>query len=384
MIAGRTLNHNSLKNRDFVSISTLSINQFRNMIGAEIHCSPRFNLFFGDNAAGKTSILEAIYYLGTGKSFRTHHHDRIIQHDQNQLTLFVRLDTEFPTAIGLQRLRDGSLKIRINEEDIRSVAETSRFLPIQFIGSDSHRILSDGPKCRREFLDWGLFHTNPTFFTQWKQFQKLLVQRNAALRMGAPRDELMIWNHEFALAGEALTLLRNAYVDDFSLVFNEIVATLLKNIDISIDYLPGWNQNLSLEACLNQHVSRETLIGHSLYGPQRADLTLTVNKSPAQDELSQGQQKLVSYALRLAQGVHLQTNTGKTPVYLIDDLPSELDPQKRSLVIDILSKLNAQVFITGIESIDLEEILPLHHDNRMFHVEHGVVMACMSEAVCFT
>lgn len=352
------------------------------MIAAEIQCSPQFNLFFGDNGAGKTSVLEAIYYLGTGKSFRTHHHDRIIQHDQNQLTVFVRLNANISTAIGLQRLRDGSIKIRINETDIRSVAETSRYLPVQFIGADSHRILSDGPKCRREFLDWGLFHTNPTFFTQWKLFQKLLEQRNAALKARAPQDELMIWNQEFARAGEALTAQRQAYVDDFSSVFNEIIAVLLEDVAISMDYLPGWNQIASLEACLNQHVSRETLVGHSLYGPQRADLMLTVNESPAQDELSQGQQKLVSYALRLAQGIHLQSNTGKTPVYLIDDLPSELDPQKRSLVINILSKLNAQVFITGIESTDLGEILALNRDNRMFHVKHGVVMECVREE-CF-
>ena len=366
-----------------MSILTLSIQQFRNIITSEFHCSPHFNLFFGDNAAGKTSILEAIYYLGTGKSFRTHHHDRVIQHDETQLTLFARLNGESPAAIGLQRSLEGTIRIRINEEDIRSVAEISRYLPIQFIGSDSHRILSDGPKYRREFLDWGLFHSCPSFFPQWKTFQKLLVQRNAALKARAPQDELAIWNHEFALAGEALHSLRQAYIDDFSPVFNEIMAVLLKDIPILLDYLPGWSPIFTLEACLTQHVSRETLVGHSLYGPQRADLSLTINKLPAQDGLSQGQRKLVSYALRLAQGIHLQSTTGKTPVYLIDDLPSELDPQKRSLVTEILTHLSAQVFITGIECCDLTEILALSQDNCMFHVEHGTVTEQVRED-CFT
>src|SRR3990167_5977259 len=128
-----------------MSILHLEINHLRNILHAKIVCASQFNLFYGDNGAGKTSVLEAIYYLGTGKSFRTHHHDRVIQQNENQLTLFAQLAGDSPAAIGLQRLRDGSIKIRINEEDIRSVATISHYLPVQFIGSDSHRILSDGP-----------------------------------------------------------------------------------------------------------------------------------------------------------------------------------------------------------------------------------------------
>jgi len=362
-----------------VSITSLQITRLRNITNAEITCSSQFNLFFGDNAAGKTSVLEAIYYLGTGKSFRTHHHDRVIQHDENHLTLFTRLHLDSGSVqIGLQRLRDGSLQIRMNEESMRSIAEISHVLPIQFIGSDSHRILSDGPKCRRQFLDWGLFHTNPNFFAQWKHFQKILTQRNAALKARASRNELLIWNNQFAEAGETLNTMRKAYVDDFFPVFDEIIRILLSNTPISLDYSPGWDKNHALETCLNQNVSRETMVGHSLYGPHRADLMVSATGLPAQDALSQGQQKLVSYALRLAQGIHLQSCTAKNPIYLIDDLPSELDPEKRSLVTNILTGLRAQVFVTGIDSCDLEEILALAGDNRLFHVKHGAVMECFT------
>jgi DNA replication and repair protein RecF len=148
---------------------------------------------------------------------------------------------------------------------------------------------------------------------------------------------------------------------------------LLPDVTVSIEYLQGWDSSCSLDACLSKNVSRETMVGHSLYGPQRADLSLTVDGFPAQDGLSQGQQKLVSYGLRLAQGLHLQTAMAKTPIYLIDDLPSELDPHKRTLVTEILAGLRAQVFITGIEACDLQEILDLHKDNRMFHVKHGTI-----------
>ncbi len=358
-------------------ITSLQITQLRNICSTQIDCAPQFNLFFGDNAAGKTSVLEAIYYLGAGKSFRTHQHNHVIQQSEDQLMLFARLHSDdVLLQIGLQRSRDGYLQIRFNEETMHSIAEISYALPIQFIGSDSHRILSDGPKCRRQFLDWGLFHTNPLFYSQWKTYQKILIQRNAALKARAPRNELLIWNEQFSKAGEALNLLRKAYLDDFLPVFNKIAPVLLENTPLSVDYFPGWDRNITLDACLNQNVSRETMIGHSLYGPHRADLMLTVNDLPVQDGLSQGQQKLVSYALRLAQGVHLHSCTSKTPIYLIDDLPSELDPQKRVLVTEILMGLCAQVFITGIESHDLQDIYDRNHENKMFHVKHGVVTPC--------
>lgn len=358
-----------------VNITSLQITQLRNIRNIQIECAPQFNLFFGDNAAGKTSVLEAIYYLSTGKSFRTHHHNHVIQQSEDQLMLFAHLHSnDMSLQIGLQRLRDGSLQIRFNEETLHSIAEISYALPIQFIGSDSHCILSEGPKYRRQFLDWGLFYTNPFFYSQWKTFQKILTQRNAALKARAPRNELLIWNEQFVKAGEALNVLRKAYLDDFLPVFNKIAFVLLENVSILIDYLPGWDRNITLETCLNQNVSRETMIGHSLYGPHRADLVLTANELPVQDGLSQGQQKLVSYALRLAQGLYLQSCTSKTPIYLIDDLPSELDPKKRILVTEILVSLCAQVFITGIESHALQEICDQHHENKMFHVKQGVIM----------
>jgi DNA replication and repair protein RecF len=367
-----------------VQIHTLNITSLRNIVQAKIECSPRFNLFFGDNAAGKTSILEAIYYLSSGKSFRTHHHDRIIHIEHDHLTLFSQLQFENSLLpIGMRRFRNGMIQIHIANDPVSSVAEISRYLPVQFIGSDSHRILSDGPKYRRQFLDWGLFHIDPQFFTHWKAFQKLLIQRNAALKARASKDELLVWNRIFAVSGEELNMMRQHYVNEFTPIFMEIISILLPDINLSIDYSQGWDQGVTLETCLNQNASRETYAGHALFGPQRADLNLSVEELPAQDALSQGQQKLVSYALKLAQGLHLYTSTGKAPVYLIDDLPSELDSQKRSLVTSILSSLNCQVFITGISSHDLDELMDSNDQNSMFHVKHGTILSQKTEK-CFT
>lgn len=356
-----------------MSLTTLQITHLRNIVSSTIRCSSQFNLFFGDNAAGKTSLLEAVYYLSMGKSFRTHQHEHVIHHTENAVTLFGQFDE---TPVGLQRSRNGSMQIHINAEKVSTAAQISRRFPVQFIGSDSHRVLSDGPKCRRQFLDWGLFHTNPLFYDHWKTFQKILAQRNAALKARASQKELSAWNNEFAEIGETLHALRKNYLADFLPFFEKIIMILLADINISLEYIAGWDQDIALASCLNQNVSRETMVGHSLYGPHRADLSILTNQSPAVDVLSQGQQKLVSYALRLAQGLHLHSITEKAPIYLIDDLPSELDAQKRMCVVEILSQLQAQAFITGIEACDLQDILLLNNNNQLFHVKHGVISPC--------
>lgn len=364
-------------------IQTFQITQFRNLLNASIDCSPRFNLFYGDNGAGKTSILEAIYYLSLSKSFRTSHIDRLIYENKDNFVIFSRfLQNNVSIPIGIQRSRYTGSVVHINEEAVRSTAEVSRYLPIQFIGSDSHRILTDGPKARRQFLDWGLFYTNPDFYILWKQFQKTLNHRNAALKARAPKDEIIVWNQQFAQHAESLHTMRQDYIHSFLPYFKQIISTLLDSTPIQLQYSPGWDTNDQLLFCLEKNIFREIQIGHTLFGPHRADLVVTCENNSAQDVLSQGQQKLVSYALRLAQGLHFQSTTNESPIYLIDDLPSELDSQKRSLVISILNKIDAQVFITGIEQANFDEIMVLNGQNRMFHVKHGVISPYSKEN-CF-
>lgn len=364
-----------------MKIITFHLTHFRNLTSAEFTCSPHFNLFFGDNAAGKTSILEAIYYLSNAKSFRTPQHDLIIQRTQPALTIFAELTNQH--HIGLERSRENQLQLRMNHGTVRSISALAQLLPIQLISSDSDRILSDGPKNRRQLIDWGLFHTVPPFFQQWKSFQTVLELRNAALKAHASRHELLVWNKEFSAIAEQIHQSRVAYVSDFLPHFHKIMSVLLPNITIETCYAPGWDVSMTLEACLDQHVSRETLLGHTAYGPHRADWLLLVDGVAAHNILSQGQHKLVSYAMRLAQGLQLRAALGKSPIYLIDDLPSELDQNKRSLVTQILSNLDAQVFITGIKSADLDEIMALNSENRMFHVKQGAVLETQTEQ-CFT
>lgn len=370
--------------RNFVSIELLNITDFRNITAEKIQCAPHFNFFYGDNAAGKTSLLEAIYYLSTGKSFQTSAHETVIQNNKNDFVLFARLNSKSATTeIGLQRFRNGSRHIHIDGASVKSIAELSARLPLQFIGANSYTLLTDGPRARREFIDWGLFHTNPRFFPAWKQFQKLLTQRNAALKTQTSYAEMKTWNNELARAGEVLHTLRTSYLIDFNKFFIKILFEFFKNQLVTIRYEAGWDENVALLDLLEKNLQREYKAAHTLFGPHRADLCLEIDGLPAIDRLSQGQQKMISYALKLAQGLHFNAITQQPPVYLIDDLPSELDFENQKRVIYLLENLQAQVFITAISMQDLLSISSDIQLFKMFHVKHGVILE-KNKLECFT
>lgn len=356
-------------------IKQLSINQFRNIYSASIHCSSQFNLFFGDNAAGKTSLLEAIYYLSCAKSFRISSQEPLIAHHQPEFSLFAQLTDNNGALIpaGISKSRNGKRIIRLNESTQTTISAITKQLATQFISSNSYTIITDGPKARRHLLDWGLFHTAPHFHQIWKEFNRLLIQRNSALKTRLPKQEITVWDASFVEYALKIDQLRRQYTEALSTYFNEMIQYLLPEQPVQLDYAPGWPDQQSLMSCLSENFYKERQTGHTLTGPHRADLSISVDSNSVTDILSQGQLKMIAYALKLAQGLHLHQSTDKSPVYLIDDLPSELDPDKKQRVIHLLTTINAQVFITGIEKQHFDQLSFSNQATHMFHVKHGQI-----------
>jgi DNA replication and repair protein RecF len=355
-----------------MAIIQLSVHQFRNLTRETIEPGDGINIFYGHNGSGKTSILEAIHFLSLGRSFRTHLTQRIIQHDADQFVLFARLaQGQHTQSVGMERSRQGEKKIHCNGEVVTSLTALAQRLPLQLLTTESHRYFHDGPQHRRQFLDWGVFHVEHGFYSTWLQCQKALKQRNAGLKNQLPIREIDIWTLEISAAAALLDQYRQHYLACLQPIVTELLATLLPEAaDLQLRYWRGWAADQSLTAVFKAHLLRDQQLGYTQYGPHRADLPLYAGKTPACDYLSQGQQKLAAYALHLAQGLLLQRLTQQSPIYLIDDLASELDPDKRRFVMQILAQLQAQVFITSITPNDLTDLIAAH-SSRLFHVEHG-------------
>ncbi|MCG6935552.1 MAG: DNA replication/repair protein RecF [Proteobacteria bacterium] len=354
-----------------MNLTLLDIQRVRNLVKVTLNPASGANLIFGENASGKTTLLESVYVLAHARSFRTHHLNNLIQNGNEEFKLFAELKgrKNKTSRIGIQRSHQ-TTKIRIDQTTIKQVSELAARMPLQIINPATHNLIEQGPTQRRKFIDWGLFHVEQNFLSTWHNFHRILKQRNAALRSKASREEIEIWNTPLADQAEVLTLYRTAYLDALLCYLNQFVGTLL-SIDLDFTYYPGWRQGAVLEDVLTQNLKKDRDRGFTAAGPQRAELKISLAGMPAQEALSRGQQKLLVSAMRLAQIAHLKDRLEMSPIILVDDLAAELDQAHRTKLLELLQESGSQVFLTVTEK-DLVSISSWE-SCKVFHVEHGHV-----------
>lgn len=353
-------------------LQSVKISHVRNIQQLSIELGPRFNVFYGENAAGKTSILEAIYLLSTGKSFRSHQIRKIISYDADEITVFAKIkdNKEQQTNLGLRKTTQG-YEIRINGDKTKNLSELASRLPILVTTQDSHKLIDSSPQWRRQFLDWGLFHVEHDFFTIWKNYRKLLKQRNSALQHSRPPEEIKIWDQSLGEYGQQYDQLRQHFISEFSPYFIEFSRYLLGKNEYNIEYSRGWPKGLSYQENLDKTFDRDYLHKRTEYGPHRADIHLYINSKHTRDSASRGQQKLLVYALNLALIAYLEDKTGSKPLMLLDDLGSELDPHHANRLLSLLWERFSQVCITtaNLDTLPVNDFTEL----KLFHVEHGAI-----------
>jgi DNA replication and repair protein RecF len=338
---------------------------------SELDCTPgqRLNIFVGANGSGKTSILEGIHLLGSGRSFRTHRLGELISRDQSWLRArgVIRGEDGASESVGVEKGAEG-LRIRLAGDEIRNASELARRLPLVVISPDSQRLLTDGAILRRQLLDWALFHVEPTYLDVLQRYRRALRQRNAALRDAVGPSALAPWDQEVGEAGDALHRLRDRFLEGILPLYAETLENLI-SMAVEIRYQPGWDSGTNLAEALGGNIGTDRARGFTGVGPHRADLRFTTERTPVHQVLSRGEGKLFVVGLVLAQARFLQDAQGRRPLVLVDDLASELDEDSRGRFFGQLGALGAQIFITTV-SRDLVETADWE-GLRVFHVERG-------------
>ncbi|RBW43975.1 DNA replication/repair protein RecF [Psychromonas sp. B3M02] len=355
-----------------MSLQKLIINQFRNIDTASLTFDSKVNLIIGDNGSGKSSLLEAIYFLGLGRSFRTHLTNRVIQYEQHNFTLFSEInhqDRVFP--IGLQKSKGGETTLKIDGQIVKKLASLTQYIPMQLITPESYTLLSGSPKNRRAYLDWGVFYHDPMFYSNWARIKRLLKQRNAALKQCNAYKELQVWDNELCVLSEQISAQRADYFAKLQPLITQTIADFLPEFTIDSKFFCGWDKNnKSLADYLSDNFHRDKQLGYTSIGPQKADLKLKINNLPVDDVLSRGQLKLLVYALRLAQGLFLNAVDHKQCVFLIDDFSSELDKNKQAVLAKHIKESSAQVFISAITENGIDDLFT---ECSLFHVKQGKI-----------
>jgi len=347
-------------------IKSLRIENLRNLERAEILPHPGFNVFFGGNGAGKTSILEAVVVLSRGRSFRTTQASELIGHCGKLFRIYAETVSQDRVERKQGLERSGShWRARKDGQDLAQLSQLTRVLPLVLMEPNSHLLVSGSPEIRRKYLDWGLFHVEPEFLDTYRRFAKILKQRNAALRYR--QDKVLESIDEvFCELGMRLDAMRKSYCNSVGRHVEALIEQLSPELEgFSLEYQQGWTRQ-TLKEALAENRDSDLLRGATGFGPHRGDISLLLQGAPARNRLSRGEQKILAAALLLSQA-DILSNNGEKPLILLDDLASEFDQIHFESVLQRALEIGGQVWLTGIQNCKTAV------EHKVFHVEHGRV-----------
>lgn len=352
-------------------LTHLSLGGLRVFAEAELFPGPGISWLYGMNGAGKTSVLEALYTLGHGRSFRSTGIDAVFRDGAESLWISSRWAGAFgERQFGAGRARGGTWDLRADGTRVSRFADLGSEIPMLCFEPGSHALVSGPSERRRRLLDWGVFHVERTPLAVWQDWQRALLQRNQALR-NRDRDALDAWDKVAASAGERLNAAREVFASQWLPRVCDVLAVLSAELrDLRLDYRRGWGKSHPdlLSAWLS---GRETDLaqGFTGSGPQRMDISLRLDGAEARDRLSRGQSKLVAMAMLLALAQAHFDVRACWPLLLLDDLCSELDGTRVGLVLEFLRSHEVQALITGVDA----PVAGPSAQEPVFHVERGTI-----------
>lgn len=376
-----------------MQITKLTVHHFRNLHTIELQPTS-CNVFLGQNGSGKTSLLESIYLLSRGKSFRHHQPKHYIEHGFACTTVFANLNDEQTVAISKEQ--DATTELRLNGQSLITQSPLAQLLPTLLLEPVNLAQLEHGSQVRREMLDWLLFHVEPSFHPNWLAYQRLLRQRNSLLKQTnnqvslspIQQQELLAWDYQLSHHAGKIHQLRLTTIEQWQPHFLAQVQKFLPQYadKLRLRYSPGFDTDLGLEATLANRLVSDIELGYTRMGCHRADINVVLDLVHtdeaghtqkqtllATDMLSRGEKKLLVMALRLSQ-LPLLNQVSKVPLVLVDDITAELDDNALILLLTGLKQVNSQLFITSLTQDIIDTVQEIwQNDIKVFHVEQGKV-----------
>ncbi len=375
-------------------LELLKIHHGRNLSNFTLKPHPFFNIIYGSNGSGKTTILESIYLLLRSRTFRSSKYKSFISHDEKMCTIFSRFSypENIPSydfydsfQLGICRSRDKPQPvIHLNSKKVNSLSVVTNLVVLGLITPESFNLLDAGPSIRRKFIDWGVFHVEQEFISDWRAYKKILSSRNKLLSEYSKLfklnrtlstdqyDLLNCWTPQLSVLNDKLNTYRKNQIDNIYSLFKKHLKTFSHTLasEIKLSYYQGWTNNTDYQDYLNSKMNEDLMSGFTRYGTHRSELKISLKKNMARDILSRGQKKVVIICLILAQFEFLlnMQDPRKSNILLLDDIDSELDDNNLSILFNILSNFKSQIFVTTTNESKYNFI-----DNKnceMFHVEH--------------
>ncbi|MFK5892296.1 MAG: DNA replication and repair protein RecF [Pseudomonadota bacterium] len=368
-----------------MSINNISIKNFRILKEVDIKFCSDINIFYGLNGSGKTSILECLFFLSRGRSFKQSISNKLISFGCQKFLIFSIIDKEI--KIGISKSLNEKLLIKNDNRYITSSFILSQSITLQILSPDSYLLIESGPLIRRKFIDWYVFHVKHNLYKNWKRYKIILKQRNFALKSKLSVNEVKAWDSEFIQLTNEISNVRVDFINYLNIKLSKYQNNYLDNMELFIDYYPGWNQTNNYSKTLQDNYTKDHQYGYTQFGLHKSDFKLKIKidgKSYlVKDVLSNGVKKYISmflYILQIDMYLEMIDEDISKPVLLIDDITSEIDNKYSSLLIEFLSKLNIQLFFTLLDNVDNVNLIKSLFNQftnsekiKLFHVKHGKI-----------
>lgn len=364
-------------------LARLHLDNFRSYTSLTAEFSPRYNLLVGPNGAGKTNVLEAIFLLATARSHRASRDQELVRWGADMF----RVQADVVKAHGTMRVdlayeRNRRKQLRLNGQLEAKISNLIGRLNVVLFAPEDLQLVKGAPALRRRFLDMELAQVSPAYFHHLQQYQRTLTQRNALLRNGAPASLRAVFDEPLIEHGTELIKRRAAAVAaleplaaDHHLKISGGKEQLTLTYQCGL-FEPGTEPPADLADRFRIHLAErqhvEEARGTTVVGPHRDDLQVCLNGHDARQFASQGQQRSAVLSLKLAELAFIAANAGEPPVLLLDDVASELDSARRSLLVQAIAA-DVQTFITttGMEDVDRRWL----QDGAIFSVGAGELRA---------
>ena len=353
-------------------INKIDIKNFRNYEKQEIELNPHINIFYGDNAQGKTNILEAIFISGFGKSFRTSKEKEMIKLGEDFLettVFFQKSDRDGKIRIVISNKK----QIEVNGVKIKKLSELIGKINLVIFTPDDIQILKSGPEKRRRFLDMMIGQLRPKYVYILNLYLKTLEQRNNYLKQikeeNKPESMLEIWDEKLAEYAEIICKYRTEFIEKLNNKIKEIhFEVTSKSEEIRIEYLTECSNREIYLQLLKQRRKLDIIKGYTTKGIHRDDFKCIINDKEIEVYGSQGQHRTAILSLKLAELYVIYDEIGEYPILLLDDFMSELDEKRRKSFLSYIK--DTQVIITCTDKMELDNL----NEYKLFNVKSGKII----------
>lgn len=339
--------------------------QFRNIEDQTIEFSPGINVIYGENAEGKTNAIEGIYLCSQGRSHRTFHEKEFIGFESESASVGVVYETAArgEISLGIKYMRSGGKVCDKNRVPITKMSEfIGNFRTVLFTPEHLQTVKSS-PQFRRRFLDSAISQISPVYIASLQRYTRALVQRNKLLSLAKERGNeadpsIEVWSLSLAKEAAIISKMRNEYVEKLGVIVSDIFSDMTSGKEKPEIYYRTLCSEEEYVKMFTSSIEREIRFGTTLFGPHKDDLDILLNSREAKNFASQGQQRSLALALKLSEGEISKIASGEYPVFLLDDVLSELDEKRRDFIVSRIS--GKQVIVTSCEQNRIPSAKMIH------------------------